>query len=193
MERRLGLHYNLDLEIPKALTAAINAGSRYDGVAAPQSSYYDDMPNSHNMRSIHNMQDNGHSFSEVEASGIRLLSDNSVSYARRERIAMSILTGKYSREIGEVRSFPHKVSSFETESAVLAGVVQGPVRGELKGPNFLELSCSSVAVDLRSPRRAADEKRQWLADQNRENKEVRTSSSQIRTHITTSLSAAVVG
>ena len=162
-EMLLAQHYDLDLAIPTSIASSIKAPQQKNDLAPSHSIQ---------LSSASSLQEKCQSFTDVETSGINLLCNQSISYARRERIAMAILTGTYDKSIGELRALPSQVSAFESESAILSDIVYGPIRGELQGPNFLELSCSAVSVDLRSPRRAYEEKRPRLKELNNEAKEV---------------------
>ena len=162
LERLLGQHYDLDLAIPRSISNSVKSTPRASSDPIP-------------LQTIHNnnAKEYRQSLSKVDASGIKLLSDHSTSHERRERIAVSILNGNYSDEIGGVTKSSGSISSFERDAAMLSDIVHGPIRCELQRHNFLELSGNAVAVDMRSPRKVADDEcNRRRGDESHERKEV---------------------
>ena len=147
LERLLGQHYDLDLTIPRSISTSVKSTPRSSIITAPL----------RKLDSV-NLNEYGQNLTKAEASGIRLLCDDSTSHEYRERIAVSILNGNYDEEISRVKNGGGTVSAFEREAELLSQIVQGPIRAELHEHNFLELSCNSIAVDTRSPRKVAYDK-----------------------------------
>ena len=164
LERLLGQHYDLDLAIPRSISNSVKSTPRASSDSIPLQTVYNN-----------NAKEYRQSLSAVDASGIKLLSDHSTSHERRELIAVSILNGNYSDEIGGVTKCSGTISSFERDAAMLSDIVHGPIRCELQRYNFLELSGNAVAVDKRSPRKVADDKcSRRKEDECHERKEVDT-------------------